>query len=221
MTMPALEAMQAKKTQLIRKMTAASMFIGPSTATLPATLTSGASGDLVALPTGYVDIGLVTKDDGYALGREVETSETTSHGYVDPTRRDILSVQNTVGFSCQETSRQTLDMFRGVDLSASTGTTVTGEVSFAEPLSPAARYYRALLIGRDGIGATAIYIATLYPRAMISEFGEQSWNNENELMYPFVLTATPDSTAGYSVKHFFGGPGWKTLLVDMGWPAVA
>ena len=220
--MPAtLEAIQAKKTQLIRKMTAASMFVAPFSATLPTTLTTGASADLTALPAGYVDVGLVTKDDGYTLGREVETSETTSHGYVDPTRRDILKVTNTVGFSCQETSKQVLDMYRGVDLSSTTGTAVTAEVAFNEPLSPSSRYYRALLIGRDGIGASTIYIAMLYPRAMISEFGEQTWNDENEITYPFTLTATPDSTAGYSVRHLFGGLGWKALMVDMGWPSVA
>jgi hypothetical protein len=215
-----LESIQSKKTQLIRKMTAASLFIAPFSATLPATLTTGASADLVALPAGYVDVGLVTKKDGYGLSKKTEMSETTSHGYVDPTRRDILSVTNTVAYTCQETSKLVLDMFRNVDLSASTGTTVTAEVSFSEALSPTTRYYRALLIGRDGIGANAIYIAQLYPRAMISEFGEQTWNDENELTYPFTLTATPDSTAGYSIKHLFGGLGWKALMVDMGFPSV-
>lgn len=219
--MPALEDLQKKKTQLIRKMTAASMFIGPITATLPTTLTTGVGSDLTALPTNYVDVGLVTKDDGYSLGRENEMSETTSHGFVDPTRRDILRVTNTMGFTAQETSKQNLEMYRNVDLSAVTPTASTGEVAFPEPLAPTTRYYRALLIGRDGIGTGAIYIAQCFARAMISEFGEQAWNDENELVYPFTLTATPDTTAGYSVKHFFGGPGWKSLLVDMGFPAAA
>ena len=217
----AFEDLQTKKTELIRKMTSASLFIAASTVTLPTTLTTGASADLTALPSGYVDVGLVTKDDGYAIGRETETAETTSHGFVDPTRRDILSVANTIGFTAQETSMKTLEMYRQVDLSASTGTAVTGEVAFSEPLAPVTRYYRAYLIGRDGIGTGAIYIATLYPRAMISEFGEQTWNDENEITYPFTLTATPDTTAGYAVRHLYGGPGWRSLLVSMGWPALA
>jgi hypothetical protein len=32
-----------------------------------------------------------------------------------------------------------------------------------------------------------------------------------------TLTAYTDSTAGYSVKHFYGGPGWQARLTTMGW----
>ncbi len=227
--MPVLEDIQAKKTELIRKITAASLFIAAPTAPLPTTLTTGPSADLTALPSEigppevqhYREVGLVTKDDGYNWGRETEMAETTSHGFVDPTRRDILRTTNTVAFTAQETSKVNLEMFRNVDLSSVIPTAVTGEVSFPEPLSPTTRYYRCFAIGSDGIGAGRIYVATLYPRAMVSEFGEQGWNDENEVQYPFTLTATPDTTAGYSVKHFFGGPGWRALLSAMGFPAMA
>ncbi len=51
---------------------------------------------------------------------------------------------------------------------------------------------------------------------MVSETGEQTGSEESELAYPLTLTATPDSTVGYSVRFLFGGPGWRAQLTKMG-----
>lgn len=219
--MPVLEDISVKKTQLIRKITSASLFMASTAVAVPASMTTTATAEVLALPVGWGEIGLVTKDDGYTWGRETEMSEVTSHGFVDPTRRDILSTANTVGFTAQETSKRNIELFRNVDLTSAVPTAITGEIAFSEPLAPTTRYYRMFAIGADGIGAERIYVGTLYPRAMVSEFGEQTWSDEEALVYPYTLTATPDTTVGYSVRHFFGGPGWRSLLVAMGFPAVA
>ncbi|GEL19361.1 phage tail tube protein [Pseudonocardia asaccharolytica] len=222
--MPLLEDIQQKQNELIRKWVAASMFVAPETAAVPTTLTTYTAGppetiELAALPVGppaYVDLGLVTKDDGYSWGNEWDVSETTSHGYADPTRRDILTNTSTVGFTAQETKKTVLEMFHNVDLSAVTPDTDSGEVTFAKPLQQATRYYRAFFIGRDGVGPQTIYMGALYPRAMVSETGEQTGSEESEYAYPMTLTATPDQALGTSVRFFFGGPGWKALLTKMG-----
>ncbi len=202
----------------VAQMTATGALTGGTTPAVTVTTTTpGIEIAPVALPAGYVDLGYVTKDDGYSWGNESETSEVTSHGVSDPTRRDIISTTSTVGFTAQETKRRVLEVFHNVDLSAVTPTAGTGEIAFNKPLAPATRYYRSFFLGRDGIGPSAIYMGVVYSRAMVSETGEQTGSEESELGYPLTLTATPDSTVGYSVRYMFGGPGWMRQLAKMGW----
>ncbi len=201
----------------VAQMTATGAFTGGTTPAVAVTTTTpGIEIAPVALPAGYVDLGYVSKDDGYSFGNETEMNEVTSHGVSDPTRRDIISTTSTVGFTAQETKRRVLELMHNVDLSAVVPDPATGEVAFNKPLAPATRYYRSLFLGRDGIGLSAIYMAVIYPRAMISETGEQSASDESEFGYPLTLTATPDSSVGYSVRMIWGGPGWKRMLARMG-----
>lgn len=213
--MATLADIQEKKTQLIRKIQAASVFVAPIATAVPAAFTSGASADLTALPVAWEDIGLVTKDDAYSWSREVSMAETTSHGFVDPTRRDIVSNVSSLAFTAQETKMRTLAMYHNLDLAGVTAAATTGEFTFNDPLNPGTRYHRIIAIGQDGAGTGTIYVIRVLPRAILSEPGEQTWSDENELVYPMTLTATPDTTLGYSIRYVFGGPGWKALLADM------
>ncbi len=208
----------------VATITATSSLTGGTTpTTVITTTTPGVAGvgiELAALPSGYVDLGLVTKDDGYTFGNEWEMAETTSHGFSDPTRRDILSNTSTIGLTAQETKRRVLEMFHNVDLS-SVAPGPSGEVRFDKPLQQRTTYYRALLVARDGVGPQTIYMGVLYPRAMVSETGEQTGSEESEFAYPMTLTATPDFTVGTACRFLFGGPGWSSLLTNMGFPAAA
>lgn len=214
--MATLEDLDQKQAELIRKVQAAAIFFAPIATAIPASFTSTASADLTTLPVGWVDIGLVTKDDAYTWSREVEMAETTSHGYVDPTRRDITSQVSSLAFTAQETKLKTLEVYHGLDLAAITSDATTGEWGFSQPLQAGTKYWRVLSIGRDGVGTGAIYIIRILPRAILSEPGEQQWSDETELQYPMTLTATPDSTLGYSIRYVFAGPGWKSLITAMG-----
>lgn len=219
--MATLEDLDNKQTELIRKVQAAAVFYAPAATAVPATFTSTAAATLTTLPAGWVDIGLVTKDDAYTWSRNVEMAETRSHGYLDPTRRDITGNVSSLAFTAQETKLKTLEVYHNVDLAAVTADATTGEFTFSDPLQAATRYHRVIAIGRDGVGTSAIYIIRVIPRAMLSEPGEQTWSDENELTYPMTMTATPDSDLGYSIRYVFGGPGWKSLLTKMGIASAA
>ncbi len=200
-------------------LTGTGSFIGGTAPAL--TFTQGVQGtaiDLAPLPAAYTDIGLVTKDDAYTWARNVEMAETRSHGYLDPTRRDITGNVSSLAFTAQETKLKTLEVYHNVDLQGVTAAAATGEFTFNDPLQAATRYHRVISIGRDGVGTQAIYLIRVMPRAMLSEPGEQQWSDENELVYPMTMTATPDSALGYSMRYVFGGPGWRALCSSMGIP---
>ena len=211
-----LEDIDKKQTELIRKVQAAAIFLAAPGTEVPTKFTTGASPVLDALPVAYNPVGLVTKDDAYTWSRAVDMAETTSHGYVDPTRRDITSNVSSLAFTAQETSRPVLESYHNLDLSGVTADATTGEFTFADPLQAQTRYPRLIGIGRDGIGASAIYIIRIMPRAILSEPGDQNWSDTAELGYPMTFTATPDTALGYSMRYVFGGPGWKALLTKMG-----
>lgn len=217
-----LDTLQTRQQELIRKALSGSVFIAPDGTALPTSLTTGATPALTTLPEDWVDLGYLSKDDGATWARETELSEVTSWGALEATRSDINADVVSLSVTAQETSKLTLELYENIDLSAVTPTASTGEISFAKPTRPATRYYRLFAICQDGEGDDAIYIGKLAPRAQVTEVGDQVWTDgDDPIAYPMTFSAKTDSTAGYSIKYFFGGPGWKSLLVSMGFPAAA
>lgn len=172
---------------------------------------------LLALPDGYVDVGRLTKDQGVTWTSEVETSDVTSLGAASPTRRDIVSATRGMSFTMQESKRQAFELSEGLDLSA-VRQDANGNVSWDQPDRPASIDYRVLALFKDGEGANAIYFAKWLPRAQVTETGEQSWNEENEIQYPVTLTAFVDELAGTAIRTLWAGP--PARLTAMGFPTA-
>lgn len=208
--------LRQKKTELIRKAREGSVFIGAYSVTALTAITTGSSADLVTLPTGMTDLGWTTTD-GVSYARTTESSDVRSFGSVQPTRSDVTSDDITMAVSAQETKLKTLELYTGADLSAATSTVTTGEFAIAKPSRPGARFYRVLGLFVDDGDAGEIYMGRYMPRAKVTEFGEQQFNDADEaIVYPVTFTGYEDSVLGYSHKWFFGGPGWKALLTSMG-----
>lgn len=214
------DAIKNLQSSLIRKALAGSVFMGDDSVAAPTALTTGATSGLAPLPDGYEDLGYVTKDDGLSWTRDTEVSEVTSWGVNEPTRRDINSDVTNLAFTAQETKAATLGLYYNVDVGAIVPDAITGEVAFSQPTRPATRYMRIFALFVDGAGTDTIYVARFLPRAMLSSVDDQTWSDgDDPVGFPCTLTATPDEDLGYSVRHFFGGPGWKTRLADMGFAA--
>jgi hypothetical protein len=82
---------------------------------------------------------------------------------------------------------------------------------------PGFRYYRVLGLFVDETNDGEIYIARYMPRARVTEFAEQAFNNDDEaILWGVTMTGFEDSTVGYSHRWIFGGPGWLALLNEMG-----
>jgi hypothetical protein len=204
-----------KKNSLIRKALTGSVFIASSTVSnLGAITTTGAAG-LVSLPTGWKDLGYITKD-GVGYGRETEQSEVTSFGSQVPTRIDQTSDVLSMTVTCQETKLLTLGLYIGADTSAVTATATTGETRIAKPEFAANFHYRVLGLFIDESEAGEIYMGRYFPYAKITERGEQTMSDgDDPVNYSLTFRAEPDPSSGIDAEWIFGGPGWLDLLDDM------
>ncbi len=208
---------QTHQTQLIRRAVNGSVFIAPYATSLITALTSGASAALVALPSGWEDLGLTT-DDGSTFAREIENSTITSFGHTEPTRVDIISDTTTMQVVAQETKLLTIGLSTGADVSAAEADATTGELSIEKPLNPETIHYRLLALYVDQYEGDDIYMGRLLPRAKVTSVGEQQYNKGDGSFVGYDLTFTGfyEESAGYSERYIYGGPGWLALLSDMG-----
>lgn len=205
------------KDELVRKVLAGAALTAPMSTALPATLTSGATSALIDM-SDFDSLGRIS-DAGLSASADTESSGVPGWGALEDVRTDIIRRTSTFGFTCIETRKTTLGLYYNQDLSGVTPDATTGEVSFTEATKPDTRYCRMVLLGVDGEGDNAIYIARFLPRATISEISEQTWSTADPLAYQMTVTAKIDSTLGYAVKHLYGGPGWKALNAKMGFAA--
>lgn len=209
--------LQRKQQQLIRKMVDGSVFVGPSTAEPITSLTDPADKLLKPLPAAYEDVGWLS-DDGAQFGRDVETSDITSWGSVEPTRTDITADTTTLQIACQETKKTTIGLYSGADVRNTRANPATGEVIIDKPARPGFLYYRVLVLGVDLTDAGELYVARFLPNARVTDYDEQNFQSSDDepLAFPVTLTGFIDSALGVSERWLFGGPGWFALLEQMG-----
>lgn len=214
--MPNYAGLAEKQDQLVRKALAGSLFVAPLSATAITDLTTTSAATLAALPTGYEDGGLTT-DEGVRFSRTVETSDITSWGRVEPTRSDIDSDFTTFQVDFQELKKLTIGLYTGADMSTVVPDATTGEIQIPKPARPTSRYYRLLALAVDENEAGEIYVARFFPRVRVTDWAEQAWaKGDSAINWGMTFQAYVDETLGYSENPIFGGPGWVSQLVAMG-----
>lgn len=203
--------------ELIFKPLEAHIFGGPMSAPLIAAITTGADALLSELPVGYYDVGLINKEDAITWSREMEKSSITAIGYRDPVRSDVTSDVTGLAFAALEMNRSAIERHLGIDLAGAVPTAVTGEVVIDQPTNAPVIQNRYLTVARDGVGADTIFVARLLAAAEVAEVGEQTMTDgEGSLTWPCTLNGMVDTTAGFAIRHFFGGPGWRARLDEAG-----
>lgn len=209
-------SLRGAQAKLIRKALGGLILVAPEDAEVPEKIFTGPNtfADFAAL--GYKPLGWLTKGDGINFTRETEQAEVESFGAQEPTRIDFTKDVTSAAFKCQETNRQVLEMYHGVDLEGVTVDSKTGEFAFSNPDVPEAIYRRLIYIAKDGNGDDAKYIIKVMPRGIVSEVQEQAWSSESELASGLTVKATKDDVLGYSVRNIFGGTGFLKLAEDMG-----
>lgn len=215
--MPSFAELQNHFDDLIRKGLEGSVFAKRFAEADPEIETLKDATGLLALPPGYNDVGNLTKDQGVAWTREIDTSETQSLGKSEPTRRDIVSDVSGLQFTMQESRKEVFELYDGIDLTGIVQD-ANGNVSWDKADRPASIYYRMFALFKDGDGVDAIYFAKWLPRAQIVERGEQAWNENNEIQYPVTITAYVDRAVGTSMRTLWAGPADK--MTAMGFPVA-
>ncbi|MBF6358201.1 IPT/TIG domain-containing protein [Nocardia higoensis] len=207
---------------LIRRPNKGFVLIGNMSATLPAAYTSGVSAEFQDLGSaGFKSLGLTAKDAPPTFRPEIESSDVEAWGALEPPRTDIISRKMTVSTTLLETKRQTLELYSGLDLSAIDADATTGELQWNDPTAPETRYHRLIFGMVDGSGTDQIWILRVFPRATVTEIGEQSWSQDGSLSYNITWSAKIDETLGYAMKNVICGPGVTTLLDEMDFTATA
>lgn len=198
------------------------LFSAPRNATLPTQLTTGSSALLDELPpgVGWADFGLLDKEDAVTRARETEKSGVSAIGYRDAIRSRITSNLTSITFSGLETNKQTIEKYLNCDLSGVTPDPVTGEVRFKEGMGVPPIRNRYFGVARSGIGPDTIYIGFTFAAGEVEEVDEQTiTDGEDQLKWPMTVNSYVDSRLGWSVEHYFGGPGWKAKLEEAGFDA--
>lgn len=222
-TVSAVAQLEVAKLQkdLILKPLEAHVLGAPMSVAPISQLTSGAGALLNQLPTGWHDVGLIDKDAAITWSRKMTNTDINAIGFRDPVRSDIVSDVFGLEFKGLETNRWNIENYLNVDLSALTPTATTGEVAFDQPTNARIRQSRFLTISRDGSGVDTVFIARMLFAGQISDVKDQTISDgKNGLEWTYTINSRVDTTAGVSVRHFFGGPGWRTMLVAAGFPPV-
>lgn len=207
-----------RKSQLIRKAKEGSVFaIERSTASVLESITSG-SNSALTLPPELVknDLGWLT-EDGVAFSGDVTESAINSFGATEPTRREITADTTSIAVTAQETNIVTIGLYTGNDMEALKPDATTGELIVTKPPRPPLKHYRVLALSVDDYEGAELYIARYLPNSTLARNPEQSYTSGDTAMsWGLTFTSSLDAEAGYSERYFFGGPGWKALLKDMG-----
>lgn len=191
----------------VRKVLEAVAFLAPEDAGHIDSLTDE-DGALVELDQAFVPVGLVTRD-GYTFGGDTSTEPVDALGYASPVREDIVSYTRTVTFTAYEVFRRPLlELAYGMDLSA-VEQGLSGEITFDRPALPAKRFYRLIVIGKDGSGANEIYRAKYFPRVSIASIPEEAWSSE-AMSFEISLSTYVDGDLGTQEREFIAGPGALT-----------
>jgi hypothetical protein len=141
-------------------------------------------------------------------------------GDVYAARRDITKIDGSLKFTMLETNKTAIQLYLGQDISAAPLAPTTRELIINQAARPQPIPYRVLGITQDGTGSNAIYVGRFYPRAFVTDIGDQKWDDDAEaLTWDVTLTPQNDGVLGTPVVHFFGGPGWFAELAQTGFNA--
>lgn len=209
-TPPVLE--DGLRNDLIRKQLTQVIYAADYSAAAVTAPFASVDGALVALPSGYVPVGLTT-DDGLTFPNDLSMADTTSSQSATPTRSDVESDVLTVQYAAQETNAATVAMYEGMPLSGTGALPAIGEPwEFSRPSTPRSPYYRLLCIGVDyGDEGGEIYIVRFFPKARVTAKDDSQWARSTETQRPVTVQAYRDPVLKTDKKEWIDGPGWRAL----------
>ncbi len=214
-----LEIIAQKQEELVRKALDGSCFRAPLTADhISAADLFDEDGELLELPAGYSDLGLLSPE-GMAFGREVTSTDTPAFGRVSPVRVDVTGDTDTLNITAIETNLTSIELGTGATLLPGSRSAANGSLEIKKPPRPTGKRYHFLSIAEDQSEDGPIYLARYFPKGKINAYGDTAYGGENPIGWPATILGEHDSVWGGPSSWIFGGPGWNALLVKMGFTA--
>lgn len=209
MSVETFDSVRTPNVKNIRKALAGAVFVKRwVSGDAPITKVWTATGGLL-IPTGYLDVGVLSKASAAKFARDTNTSDTESWGYTTPTRRDITSDTTTCQFTMQESKRTSMELHGGVDLSAVVPDT-DGNIVIDKPGRPQMLDWRVFVLCKDGDGADAIYWLDWLPMAQVTGMEDIENSESAERAYTVTMTGYEDPVVRTAHRQVWGGPGIDT-----------
>lgn len=160
---------------------------------------------------GWQDIGYLD-ETGVEFTPTYTTADTMAWQTRQALRTDVTVDTEQAKVVALASSPLTDCLYNQVAL-ASAGTLGTSNYSMVKPKVPQTVYRSVLFVGVDGSTGSYQFMATLYPRALMVKPDKVAWIAKTEIQVPLTFEAYPDTVAGYTIKRFRDGPGWRALGV--------
>lgn len=197
------------------------VYLAPSSVNMPTVFADPMTGDLAALPDGFISVGNLDKKAAVKLANTINTTPVETYGEQSPTRIIRKSRDVTIDFTMQETTATTLGLWWGQDFSTVPADPTTGEVNLPIAETAFNIEYKCVLIGFDGEPGAEVFTILDGPRGLLQKAGDSTANDDGILMYPATVQFLKDKALGYAVRPSYCGLGWKNLAAGAGFIAPA
>lgn len=167
-------------------------------------LSSTITGSDGFLDTGYLD------ENGIVVTPKYTTRDTLAWQTRATLRKDITQDTESAVFTPIGTTPLVEFLRNSYSLASMPSVGSTG-YGVAKNKYPNIAFRSLLLIAVDNALAANTYKVKLYPRCQLVKPDVQSLNAKSELMNKLDFEPLFDKVAGFAVKEWIDGPGWRTL----------
>lgn len=167
-------------------------------------LSSTITGSDGFLDTGYLD------DNGIVVTPKYTTRDSLAWQTRATLRKDITQDTEDAVFTPIGTT-PLVEFLRNSQPLAALPAIGSAGYNVAKSKYPNVAYRSLLLIGVDNALAANTYKVKLYPRCQLLKPDVQTLNAKSDLMNKLTFEPLFDRVAGFAVKEWIDGPGWRTL----------
>lgn len=193
------------------------VLVAPYGATVPTKLSTGAGGELTALPAGFVSVGEIAQKDGVKITPDTKTQEILGYGSLAPRRIVKTGESVELQLSPQEARNINFAMFWGTNPEDTVVDPVTGEYQILKSANAGKiQYYSVILVGQDENEFGFVHPYWIFPKMSVTKSDSFSLQMDQEVTYPITLTAFEDKAYGGYVAVGACGAGSAAMNADAG-----
>lgn len=173
--------------------------------------TTGLLSSTLLTTDGFQDCGYLD-ENGAEFTPQYTTADVLSWQTRQPLRTDVTADTEQAKITALQSTPLVDCLYNNLPLSGA-GSLGAAGYAYAKPKTPSIVYRSLLFLGVDGSAGNFSFVATLYPRALMVKPDKQDWVAKTEIQTPLTFQAYPDPVAGFTLKRFRDGPGWRASAV--------